>query len=646
MKINAIILAAGLGKRLAPLTDHLPKPVLPVGGVPLLHTIINKLKDAGVAQIAVNTHHLPAEIQKCVAASPHAADITLYHEDVLLDTAGPLVNAGKLLSNCDHFLLHNGDIYTDFDIVPMLQQHIATGAVMTMAVLQGPENRLHVQHNRIVDVKDLLGVQYTPESQKYTYACVAVFSRDFFRFLPETPVPCHFYEAWTKALQSGALLSPYYIPEGSTWNDIGSCGQYFAANCMAAKGGNFFMPGAGVAEEAILTGFNIIGTGAEIAAGAKLHNCIVLNDAKVPAARWSNQVIGKDFVCHRDERELRSRARFGGQAEDMEFSSLEEQGSSRRFYRVKDGEDTKILMLSDASDKDFGHFVKLGNFFSRNNMFTPAIYRVNTEEYSVLMEDLGDNVLFRHLQKCDKKHLLKHYREVLHTLVQFQEHGRNAIASEDREYRLFNRKVLLWESDYFSENFLNRLCGLDFDSEFAENLRRETAQIAFAAERMPVAVMHRDFQSQNIVLQDGRVRFVDFQGSRLGPYTYDAASLIKDPYTDLPKDLRDELYDIFYEELQKAGFHVPLQEFRYHCLLGALQRNMQALGAYGFLALTKGKIHYLDYAPPCLRLLQEGLAEFSLVSPFPTGNLQKACQMAGEVLTAKISAHYEKHNRF
>ena len=277
-------------------------------------------------------------------------------------------------------------------------------------------------------------------------------------------------------------------------------------------------------------------------------------------------------------------------------------------------------------------------------MFTPAIYKVNTEEYSVLMEDLGDDVLFRHLQKCDRKHLLKHYREVLHTLVQFQEHGRNAIAAEDMEYRLFNRKVLLWESDYFSENFLNRLCGLDFGSEFAENLHRETVQIALAAERMPVAVMHRDFQSQNIVLQDDRVRFVDFQGSRLGPYTYDAASLIKDPYTDLPKDLRDELYDIFYEELQKAGFHVPLQEFRYHCLLGALQRNMQALGAYGFLTLSKGKIHYLEYAPPGLRLLQEGLAEFSQVSPFPTTYLHKACQMAAEVLSGKISAHYKKHN--
>lgn len=637
MKINAMILAAGLGSRLAPITRHVPKPVLPVGRQPLLHLVIDKLKKAGADKIAINTHYLPEQVAACVKASSAVNDITIFHEETLLDTAGPLVNAREMLCDCDCFLLHNGDVFTDFDIAPMLKKHQESGAIMTMAVLKGPENRLHIKNDTIVDIKDLAGVPYSPESRKYTYGCAAVLSPEIFGFLPENPVPCHFYQVWEKALKAGKKIVPYYIPEGTFWSDIGTAEQYFAA-CKYAAGptGLAAAADAVIATEAKLKGFNIIASGATVPADAELTNCIVLANAVVPPGRRINQVIGRDFICHRDEKELTALKLFADSPSGTEFSSLEEQGSSRRFYRVKTADSPdRILMLSDNTDKDFSHFIKLGNFFSRNGMFTPEIYAADNEEYSVLMEDLGDNVLFRHLQGEDEEHIFRHYCSVLKTLVSFQEKGRAAIAEEDMEYRLFNRKILLWESEYFMENFLQKLCGLDIPLA----LRQETRSIALAAETLPVAVMHRDFQSQNIVLQQDKVRFVDFQGSRLGPYTYDAASLIKDPYMDLSKELREQLYEVFYRELQAAGFNIPYTDFRRDCLLGALQRNMQALGAYGFLSLEKGKVHYLDYAPPCLKLLQEGIEEFSLISPFSVSNLQNICRTAGNVLAEKIKIY-------
>ena len=91
-KVNAIILAAGVGMRLRPVTDFIPKPLMPVCGVPLIESIIIKMKQAGIAKIAVNTHHLAERIESFIRSSPYTDMVELFHEPEILGTGGPPVS--------------------------------------------------------------------------------------------------------------------------------------------------------------------------------------------------------------------------------------------------------------------------------------------------------------------------------------------------------------------------------------------------------------------------------------------------------------------------------------------------------------------------------------------------------------------------
>lgn len=152
MTVPAIVLAAGFGSRLSPLTELHPKPVLPIAGVPMLSRILANLREAGVGRIAVNTHHLREQVERCIAESGFAESVTLFHEPEILGTGGPLVNAKSLLSAGDCFLLHNSDVIHDFDLKRMIREHLESGAMVTMALINGPENRVLVKNGEVLSI--------------------------------------------------------------------------------------------------------------------------------------------------------------------------------------------------------------------------------------------------------------------------------------------------------------------------------------------------------------------------------------------------------------------------------------------------------------------------------------------------------------
>jgi aminoglycoside/choline kinase family phosphotransferase len=122
-------------------------------------------------------------------------------------------------------------------------------------------------------------------------------------------------------------------------------------------------------------------------------------------------------------------------------------------------------------------------------------------------------------------------------------------------------------------------------------------------------VIHRDFQCQNIMITRGGIpRVIDFQGARMAPAAYDVASILWDPYHRLDDSIRDRLIDYYLEEMKRrsAGFDEAL--FRDGLISCRLQRHMQALGAYGFLSVVKGKNYFLKHVPEALRLLKEETA--------------------------------------
>jgi len=172
----------------------------------------------------------------------------------------------------------------------------------------------------------------------------------------------------------------------------------------------------------------------------------------------------------------------------------------------------------------------------------------------------------------------------------------------------FNSELYLWEQKYFFENCLGRLFKIE---------KAKLAQLASlpalqeTADRLasfPRVFVHRDFQSQNIIIRNGQAYLIDFQGMRPGLAEYDLASLLYDPYVDLPGSERAEL-TAYYRGRQLEKGIVINGDFDLKLRLCAMQRLMQALGAYGFLGLVKGHKHFLKHVAAAMQSLQRTVAE-------------------------------------
>ena len=146
-------------------------------------------------------------------------------------------------------------------------------------------------------------------------------------------------------------------------------------------------------------------------------------------------------------------------------------------------------------------------------------------------------------------------------------------------------------------------------------LKEELHALARKADSFPKTIIHRDFQSQNIMVVKGdKILIIDYQGARIGPPAYDLASILWDPYCRLDDGMREHLVGYYIDQMKRLnassahGDQFEEKIFRESLLTCRLQRHMQALGAYGFLSSIKGKKYFLRYVPEGLRLLKEDIS--------------------------------------
>ena len=131
--MKAMIFAAGLGTRLRPLTDHMPKALVPVAGVPMLQRVILRLKEAGFHDIVINIHHFGEQILDFLKANDNFGVRILISDErgELLDTGGGILKARPLLDDGEPFLIHNADILTHIDLAAIYRHHVESGAEAT-----------------------------------------------------------------------------------------------------------------------------------------------------------------------------------------------------------------------------------------------------------------------------------------------------------------------------------------------------------------------------------------------------------------------------------------------------------------------------------------------------------------------------------
>jgi aminoglycoside/choline kinase family phosphotransferase len=287
---------------------------------------------------------------------------------------------------------------------------------------------------------------------------------------------------------------------------------------------------------------------------------------------------------------------------EWNVESAGQAASTRRFFRVSRGEESYILVEWDSKDEDWPRFLEIGSYTSPTINFLPRIFANDPAHGLILEEDLGAVTLKRFCIDNNASSSIQYnnrtiedmYRRVIDALCLWQDldvSGCPAVTS-----RAMDEETFLWESDYFALH-----CVTEFFAQenlLSPNWKKERRQMAARAAAIPRVCIHRDFQSENVMIRGGRIRFVDFQGARLGPPYYDLASLLLDPYiTQLSDDAVEKLLDYY---LDKRGMTPASKADFYLC---AAQRLMQALGAYGNLTLHKGKPRYRQFIPAALTKL-------------------------------------------
>jgi len=285
-------------------------------------------------------------------------------------------------------------------------------------------------------------------------------------------------------------------------------------------------------------------------------------------------------------------------------------GSDRRFFRVIKEGGSMILMVSPPGDRDFAFYLETGELLRSLKIGVPEFYQVIRNEEAIFMEDLGEESLYSRIKSgIRESELIFWYQKVLEVLVEIQLEGaKRCLVYPLLRERVFDYATLRWETNYFRENFLERFCGILIPDKFG--LDKEFAALAEKVAAEPLYFIHRDFQSQNLMIKDEQIRIIDFQGARRGLLQYDLASILKDAYVVLSDETRNKLLEFYLEKLKEKGVVISDQEhFCEMFVLAGLQRNMQALGAFSFLSRVKGKKWFEQHIPAGVHYLHQALKE-------------------------------------
>lgn len=267
--------------------------------------------------------------------------------------------------------------------------------------------------------------------------------------------------------------------------------------------------------------------------------------------------------------------------------------SGRTIVRVKTPVHDDFIGIHWTDEReDNAEFVPVADFLKRARFNVPEILYDRSQHNVALIEDLGDTDLLS-LKGKPFKERLPFYRSALEQVDRLF----YAKIPKDLDLELmppFDAALYRWEQRYFFDHFVE-----DFLKDSPVPLEKDEAFVEMA-ERLGSShkhLVHRDFQSQNLMIKDGKVYMIDFQGLRRGRQEYDLASLIFDPYMDHSEGEREQLLDLWEDIADER----PETSLFHQC---AAQRLMQALGAFGNIIESRGDDWYRQHIPVAVKSLQ------------------------------------------
>jgi aminoglycoside/choline kinase family phosphotransferase len=283
--------------------------------------------------------------------------------------------------------------------------------------------------------------------------------------------------------------------------------------------------------------------------------------------------------------------------------------SDRRYFRVLSPEGGSTVLALHAGPIDFAAlpFANVARLLEQVPLPVPSILGHSDALGIVALQDLGDVTLQAHLGAASPAEHQALYRQAVAFIALLQRRGAELASDAYPPYAItFDVEKLTWELNFFVRHFLEAYRGAALRDNERAVFDQEWLAITRELAAEPRVLCHRDYHSRNLMLHDASLYIIDFQDARMGPDTYDLASLLRDSYVDIPDRELDELLAYF---LALKGVS-DAAAFRLRFDLMALQRNLKALGTFGYQTTTRGNPVYIQYIPRTLNYARMTLEKY------------------------------------
>jgi len=287
--------------------------------------------------------------------------------------------------------------------------------------------------------------------------------------------------------------------------------------------------------------------------------------------------------------------------------------SDRRYFRVlpRDAASQVLAVHPGPMAFDTLPFVNVARLLTAMPVPVPRILAHSDALGIIALEDLGDVTLQAHVGTASPEEHAALYRQAVTLVNTIQRRGRELASADYVPYGIaFDVEKLAWELQFFTKHFLEAYRGAELTDSVRTALAREYASIADDLASGAPVLCHRDYHSRNLMVQDGRLRVLDFQDARLGCRAYDLSSLLRDSYVTLPEEVFEGLFASYLARWAEAsGRPEDPEAFRVLFDHMALQRNLKAVGTFASQWRLYGR-DYRRYIAPTLAYVRANLAKY------------------------------------
>lgn len=597
---RALVLAAGFGTRLQPLTRQIPKPLLPIWNRPLLLRTLDTLRQWGGRDVVINLHHRPGDILHALIAQPlPGMRIALSFEPDILGTGGAVRKAAWFFGR-EPFWMINGDVVFELSPAALVRAYQPKKTIASAWVTKktGPRS-IDVAEGRVLSFRSA-----TPGGPgSATFCGVHLVNPRVLDYLPEGF--SSIITAYERAMKDGWSVAAVEVRK-SYWADIGTPSSYLRAHqdlspARPVRGQEGMGSGmvckapTAVIGKGVSLDHVVLLAGAAVEAGACLRDCIV-----APGARAAGRIDGAIVQPARtafSESEIPSGFRW----EHATIQAHPVRGSARAYTRVRDGKRSVMIMQYDPAREENRLYAGHTRFLVRRGLRVPGLLQHDRAARRMVLEDVGDRSLETAFPAMSERTLLRWYGRAVRFAVRL--HG---LQPTCRLMPPLDAAGMDSEHQVFMTHFVQSMQGVNASRKQSALEELQRARDLLAAQ--PQVLIHRDFQSSNLMLKGQELVVIDFQGMRLGPAAYDLASLLWDPYVALSDVQRLRL---LADYASRSGTPVPVEVLD----AAILQRLTQALGAFVRLSLNPGQESFRRHIPTAVQTL---LSRPSLAESNPT----------------------------